>query len=211
MIRLSEPQTAAEIFARHKARSRLPWMQREDQRAIWNLRAAQERREQEQHDEEQAAWAEAIRIKEEDLYFERIVSRIFEAMPRVAGRWIKKREARYRLLPKSPPKPDFIPVSHILIGVANEYGLTVEDLIGERKAHARARQVAYYLVCSIRKDLSIKAASRELNRDHTTLLSGLKAIRRRPSQMAVAEKLLVELLIGTSATIKGGQNAREGA
>jgi chromosomal replication initiation ATPase DnaA len=72
-----------------------------------------------------------------------------------------------------------IPV--ILKAVAEASGIGVGDLVGPRRARpiARPRQFAYHLLRTLRPDLSLPQIGYAIgNRDHTTIMHGLKAFAR---------------------------------
>lgn len=187
MIHLSEPKSAAEIFARRRTRARLPWMQHEDARKKWNEKAARERQERDRADleiQKQAASEYAIR---ENALFDRLVELLLTT-PHTSS---PRRSALIAASFRSP-----LSIRGIQSFVAGEYQVNLDDLLGPRRGGKlpAARQMAYYLCCKIRGDLSIASIARLFDRDHTTLLSAKKVIESKPAIMERAAVLTERLL-----------------
>lgn len=65
----------------------------------------------------------------------------------------------------------------ILLAVSDATGYSIAELVGPRRARpvARARMVAYHLIQTLRRDLSLPAIGRVMGyRDHTTIMHGLR-------------------------------------
>ena len=77
--------------------------------------------------------------------------------------------------------PDSVsPVSRIQAEVAHYYGLSLPVMLSDRRdAHlARSRQMAMYLAREITPQ-SLPAIARRFNRDHSTVMSAIKAVKQR--------------------------------
>lgn len=77
-----------------------------------------------------------------------------------------------------PPRP-VVNRKHIMAKVAAFYGLSVLDLKGpfRTKAVCLPRHVAFYLLKEV-LGLSLPETGRVMNRDHTTVLHGIRQIKR---------------------------------
>ncbi|GEM_PF-6006186 len=85
---------------------------------------------------------------------------------------------------KGDIRPNRTPVMDMIAqAVAEAYGISVEDLKGRRihKGHARPRQHAMYLMAQY-SHLSLPMIGRFFDRDHTTVLHGVRAHERRMAE-----------------------------
>jgi chromosomal replication initiation ATPase DnaA len=99
-----------------------------------------------------------------------------------------------------PPK---IPLSAIVKAVGEHFGVGAKDLLGESR-HASVimpRHIIYYLAIRLIAHKSTTGISRELGRDHSTLIHGrdkvAKMRREIPELGAVIDQLEAKLRSGT--------------
>jgi chromosomal replication initiator protein len=82
-------------------------------------------------------------------------------------------------------------IATIQARVAEHFGITVDELLSDRRRPARPRQVAYYL-CRELTPSSLPQIGRAFYRDHTTIYAGIIAIERRiRSDPAIARDVWV--------------------
>jgi chromosomal replication initiator protein len=73
--------------------------------------------------------------------------------------------------------------------VAEHFGLTVEEMLSDRRRPARPRQVAYYL-CRELTPSSLPQIGRAFQRDHTTIYAGIITIERLIRSDATAARVV---------------------
>lgn len=80
-----------------------------------------------------------------------------------------------------------LPLHAILIEICAKHNLTVHELRSERKARplARARQ-EFFWRAKLETEASLPGIGRMLNRDHTTVLYGIREHERRLAEKAGA-------------------------
>jgi hypothetical protein len=71
-------------------------------------------------------------------------------------------------------------VAFIQMTVAHHYGLSAREMTSERRSREIAwpRQIAMYLAYKLTPK-SLPGIGRQFNRDHTTILHGIRCVRRR--------------------------------
>lgn len=117
----------------------------------------------------------------------------------------RQQEAFYRRVP--PPQPrqrDYLDLASVILPakdrthaiqreIADRYGLSVLDLLSDRRAPsvAKPRQVAMYL-CRELTTLSLPAIGKRFgNRDHSTVIH---AIRRVEQRLEAGERELIDIV-----------------
>lgn len=94
--------------------------------------------------------------------------------------------------PPPPTRPHIPPrVSQILGCAAEAMGIALEHLIGPRRARVLAwpRQVAMLVCVEMAPHASLPQIGRAFNRDHTTIMHGVKAARLRLPTCAYTREL----------------------
>ena len=88
-------------------------------------------------------------------------------------------ELAERLLARSQPAPATCGVAEIVDAAARRFNVSASDVLarGRRPSVARARKVAMYLVREM-TDLSLPDIGRAFRRDHSTVLSAIRAVER---------------------------------
>lgn len=90
----------------------------------------------------------------------------------------------------SNPLPTALTVKQIITDVADAYGVAYEDVVGPRRSRKLlpARFAAYYAVATARPDYSLNQIARHFGRrDHTTILNGLRKVRRYGIPLPVSQ------------------------
>ncbi|WP_226552963.1 helix-turn-helix domain-containing protein [Celeribacter naphthalenivorans] len=74
--------------------------------------------------------------------------------------------------------------SAIATRVAEKYGITLGDLRGPERTRniAHPRQEAMAAIRAARPDMSLPQIGRFFNRDHTTVIHGIRAVEKRAAQ-----------------------------
>ena len=119
------------------------------------------------------------------------------ACPRVG-----RRTLAVQVLPDIGSEPALITPDMILIAVADTYGLTVEELVGPRRARplVTARHVAMYLIRSL-TDYSYPSIGKVFGgRDHSTVISAVDKISAQMGE----KRQLYEQVTSLIHQIKGG-------
>lgn len=107
----------------------------------------------------------------------------------MAGRPVPRRKyaskrapiKRDYILVASAPEPRDASIKQIISSVAASFGFSYGDVVGRRRNQdlVKARFAAYHAVATARPDFSLPQIAHHFgNRDHTTILSGLRKVRR---------------------------------
>lgn len=82
-------------------------------------------------------------------------------------------------------------VADVQRAVAQHYGITVADLIGRshRPRHSHPRQLAMYL-SKVRTRRQKTVIGRAFDRDHSTIIAGIRAVRSRLGDGTTLHRLI---------------------
>jgi chromosomal replication initiation ATPase DnaA len=124
---------------------------------------------------------------------EEILNQAVEGAARRAAEW-RMRDITRRVMAEGPSLPD------IFKAITEATGKSAQDMVGPRRYRhlSRPRFLTYWLMKTLRSDLSFTAIGKALNRDHTTIMHGVEKFEEQmldpPYRDWLAHPAIVALL-----------------